>query len=88
MQVKLPGKRAVHKDSKLEKDGGCIFEKDGIIYNCAFALCDLGCDMNQYVLVFSVSHIYWACVFQIVLWLKDFIIFSMQVMNYAVDYGA
>jgi len=53
VQVKLPGKRAVHKDSKLEKDGGCIFEKDSIIYNCAFALCDLGCDMNQYVLVFS-----------------------------------
>lgn len=46
-EVKLAGKRAVHKDSKLEKDGGCIFEKDGIIYNCAFALCDLGCDMNQ-----------------------------------------
>lgn len=43
----------MHKDSKLEKDGGCIFEKDGIFYNCAFALCDLGNDMNQYVFVFS-----------------------------------
>ncbi|KAL5211662.1 hypothetical protein ABZP36_022509 [Zizania latifolia] len=46
-EVKLAGKRAVHKDSKLEKDGGIIYEKDGIIYNCAFSLCDLGCDMNQ-----------------------------------------
>nr|CAB3446769.1 unnamed protein product [Digitaria exilis] len=46
-EVKLAGKKAVHKDSKLEKDGGCIFEKDGIFYNCAFALCDLGNDMNQ-----------------------------------------
>jgi len=46
-EVKLAGKRSVHKDSKLEKDGGCVFEKDGIIYNCAFAVCDLGCQMNE-----------------------------------------
>ncbi|KAL6899837.1 hypothetical protein ACP4OV_006495 [Aristida adscensionis] len=50
-EVKLAGKRAVHKDSKLDKDGGCIFEKDGIIYNCAFALCDLGCEMNQFCIM-------------------------------------
>uniref|UniRef100_A0A0E0CLG7 Poly [ADP-ribose] polymerase n=2 Tax=Oryza meridionalis TaxID=40149 RepID=A0A0E0CLG7_9ORYZ len=37
-EVKLAGKRAVHKDSKLEKDGGHIYEKDDIIYNCAFSL--------------------------------------------------
>ncbi|AQK71485.1 Poly [ADP-ribose] polymerase 3 [Zea mays] len=46
-EVKLAGKRSVHKDSKLDKDGGCVFEKDGIIYNCAFAVCDLGCQMNE-----------------------------------------
>src|SRR4051812_22607802 len=52
-QLKLAGKRSVHKDSKLDKDGGCIFEKDGIIYNCAFSVCDLGSEMNQYVFLLS-----------------------------------
>ena len=47
------GKRSVHKDSKLDKDGGLIFEKDGVIYNCAFSVCDLGSEMNQYVFVLS-----------------------------------
>ncbi|KAI5020504.1 hypothetical protein ZWY2020_045392 [Hordeum vulgare] len=46
-ELKLAGKRLVHKDSKLGKDGGCIFEKDGIIYNCACSICDLGSDTNQ-----------------------------------------
>uniref|UniRef100_A0ACD5ZGF9 Uncharacterized protein n=1 Tax=Avena sativa TaxID=4498 RepID=A0ACD5ZGF9_AVESA len=46
-ELKLAGKRSVHKDSKLDKDGGCIFEKDGIIYNCAFSVCDLGSEMNH-----------------------------------------
>ena len=41
----------MHKDSKLDKDGGLIFEKDGAIYNCAFSVCDLGSEMNQYVFV-------------------------------------
>lgn len=41
----------MHKDSKLEKDGGHIYEKDGIIYNCAFSVCDLGGDINQYVYI-------------------------------------
>ncbi|XP_044952471.1 protein ADP-ribosyltransferase PARP3-like [Hordeum vulgare subsp. vulgare] len=46
-ELKLAGKRSVHKDSKLGKDGGCIFEKDGIIYNCACSICDLGSETNQ-----------------------------------------
>ncbi|KAI5019580.1 hypothetical protein ZWY2020_044468 [Hordeum vulgare] len=46
-QLKLAGKRSVHKDSKLGKDGGCIFEKDDIIYNCACSICDLGSETNQ-----------------------------------------
>ncbi|KAK3154250.1 hypothetical protein QOZ80_2BG0188150 [Eleusine coracana subsp. coracana] len=50
-EVKLAGKRSVHKDSKLDKDGGSIFEKGGIIYNCAFAVCDIGCEMNQYCIM-------------------------------------
>ncbi|KAI4992208.1 hypothetical protein ZWY2020_046700, partial [Hordeum vulgare] len=46
-QLKLARKRSVHKDSKLGKDGGCIFEKDDIIYNCACSICDLGSETNQ-----------------------------------------
>uniref|UniRef100_A0A6V7Q1C4 Poly [ADP-ribose] polymerase n=1 Tax=Ananas comosus var. bracteatus TaxID=296719 RepID=A0A6V7Q1C4_ANACO len=45
---KLYGKRAVYKDSMLDKDGGQIFEKDGIIYNCAFSLCDQANGVNEY----------------------------------------
>lgn len=51
MQNKLYGKRAVYKDSMLDKDGGQIFEKDGIIYNCAFSLCDQASGVNEYVIV-------------------------------------
>ncbi|CAL5352611.1 unnamed protein product [Camellia sinensis] len=40
-EVKVNGKRGVHKDSKLQEQGGQIFEKDGILNNCAFSLCDL-----------------------------------------------
>ncbi|CAL5426323.1 unnamed protein product [Camellia sinensis] len=40
-EVKVSGKRGVHKDSKLQEQGGQIFEKDGILNNCAFSLCDL-----------------------------------------------
>ncbi|KAF0934218.1 hypothetical protein E2562_023590 [Oryza meyeriana var. granulata] len=50
-EVKLTGKRAVYRDSKLEKDGGRIYEKDGIIYNCAFTLCDLVCEINQFCIM-------------------------------------
>ncbi|XP_044948693.1 protein ADP-ribosyltransferase PARP3-like [Hordeum vulgare subsp. vulgare] len=46
-ELKLAGKRSVHNDSKLGKDGGCIFEKDGIIYNCVCSICDLGSETNQ-----------------------------------------
>ncbi|CAL5424016.1 unnamed protein product [Camellia sinensis] len=40
-EVRVNGKRGVHKDSKLQEQGGQIFEKDGILNNCAFSLCDL-----------------------------------------------
>uniref|UniRef100_A0A0D9VGM2 Poly [ADP-ribose] polymerase n=1 Tax=Leersia perrieri TaxID=77586 RepID=A0A0D9VGM2_9ORYZ len=50
-EVKLAGKRSVYKDSKLEKDGGHIYEKDGIIYNCAFSLCDLGSEINKFCIM-------------------------------------
>ncbi|KAK6926582.1 WGR domain, partial [Dillenia turbinata] len=39
-EIKLYGKRGVHKDSRLQEEGGEILEKDGILYNCAFTLCD------------------------------------------------
>ncbi|KAL3518532.1 hypothetical protein ACH5RR_021121 [Cinchona calisaya] len=37
-ELKVYGKRGVHKDTKLQDEGGKIFEKDGILYNCAFTL--------------------------------------------------
>lgn len=51
VQVKVYGKRGVHKDSKLQEEGGQIFEKDGILYNCAFSLCDLGREVNEYLTI-------------------------------------
>ncbi|ONK76299.1 uncharacterized protein A4U43_C03F26150 [Asparagus officinalis] len=47
-ELKLYGKRGVHTDSKLVDQGGVIFEKDGIIYNCAFFICDQGRGLNEY----------------------------------------
>lgn len=42
------GKRGVYKDTQLEERGGKIFEKDGLLYNCAFSICDLGKGRNEY----------------------------------------
>ncbi|URE26762.1 PADR1 (NUC008) domain [Musa troglodytarum] len=47
-ELKLYGKRGVYKDSMLQEQGGFIFEKDGILYNCAFSLCDQGRGINEY----------------------------------------
>ncbi|KAE9593134.1 Poly [ADP-ribose] polymerase 3 [Lupinus albus] len=47
-ELKLYGKRGVYKDTKLQEQGGKIFEKDGILYNCAFSLCDQGRGLNDY----------------------------------------
>ncbi|KAK8679759.1 hypothetical protein V6N13_145195 [Hibiscus sabdariffa] len=47
-ELKLYGKRGVYKDTRLQEQGGQIFEKDGILYNCAFSLCDLGRSINEY----------------------------------------
>ncbi|KAG9140059.1 hypothetical protein Leryth_010567 [Lithospermum erythrorhizon] len=47
-EVKVFGKRGVHKDTKLQDEGGKIFEKDGIIYNCAFALRNQGKGINDF----------------------------------------
>ncbi|POO01272.1 Poly [ADP-ribose] polymerase [Trema orientale] len=46
-ELKLFGKRGVHKDTKLQQEGGKIFEKDDLLYNCAFSLCDRGRGLNQ-----------------------------------------
>lgn len=48
LQLKIYGKRGVHKDTKLQDVGGQILEKDGILYNCAFTLCDRGAGQNEY----------------------------------------
>lgn len=46
-EIKMYGKRGVHIDSKLDKEGGVIFEKDGIIYNCALSVSDRGRKVNE-----------------------------------------
>lgn len=56
MQLKLYGKRGIYKDSKLQEQGGEIFEKDGILYNCAFSLCDLGRGLNNFLKPLSMLH--------------------------------
>ncbi|CAM6092715.1 unnamed protein product [Calypogeia fissa] len=50
-ELKLVGKRGVYKDTRLEEDGGKIYEKDAIIYNCALSLCDIHLDLNQYAVL-------------------------------------
>jgi hypothetical protein len=47
VQLKLVGKRGVYKDTELEEQGGTIFESKGIIYNCAFSLCDMVAGINE-----------------------------------------
>ncbi|KAJ7548964.1 hypothetical protein O6H91_07G034900 [Diphasiastrum complanatum] len=49
-EIKLAGKRDVHKDSRL-KAGAHIYERDGIIYNCAFAVCDFFASLNHYAIL-------------------------------------
>ncbi|CAF1774026.1 unnamed protein product [Brassica napus] len=50
-ELKMFGKRGVYRDTKLEESGGKIFEKDGLLYNCAFSLCDLGKGRNEYCIM-------------------------------------
>ncbi|CAN0900479.1 Protein ADP-ribosyltransferase PARP3 [Linum grandiflorum] len=50
-ELKLYGKRGVHKDTKLLDQGAAILEKDGILYNCAFFLCDLGRGINEFCIM-------------------------------------
>ncbi|KAF6172097.1 hypothetical protein GIB67_029515 [Kingdonia uniflora] len=49
-KVKLYGKCGVYKDTMLQEKGGKIFEKDGILYNCAFSVCDQGRGVNNYAI--------------------------------------
>ncbi|XP_030505783.2 protein ADP-ribosyltransferase PARP3 [Cannabis sativa] len=50
-ELKLFGKRGVYKDTKLQEQGGKIFEKDGLLYNCAFSLCDMARGLNHYCIM-------------------------------------
>ncbi|KAL9370587.1 hypothetical protein Peur_035727 [Populus x canadensis] len=50
-ELKLYGKRGVYKDTRMQERGGQIFEKDGILYNCAFSLCELGRGLNEYCIM-------------------------------------
>ncbi|KAG0566014.1 hypothetical protein KC19_7G031700 [Ceratodon purpureus] len=50
-ELKLVGKRGVYKDTNLEEEGGKIFESKGIIYNCAFSMCDMVAGINDYAIM-------------------------------------
>ncbi|XP_060169821.1 protein ADP-ribosyltransferase PARP3-like isoform X1 [Lycium barbarum] len=50
-ELKVFGKRGVHKDSKLQDEGGKILEKDGLLYNCALVVCDQGRNMNDFCIM-------------------------------------
>ncbi|XP_031500285.1 protein ADP-ribosyltransferase PARP3 [Nymphaea colorata] len=50
-ELKVYGKRGVHKDSRLQERGGYILEKDGLIYNCALTKCDIARDINEYCIM-------------------------------------
>ncbi|KAL3530404.1 hypothetical protein ACH5RR_009726 [Cinchona calisaya] len=50
-ELKVYGKRGVHKDTKLQDEGVKIFEKDGIPYNCAFALCNRKLGLNNFCIM-------------------------------------
>ncbi|XP_021716389.1 poly [ADP-ribose] polymerase 3-like [Chenopodium quinoa] len=46
-ELKMYGKRGVYKDTMLQQQGGKILEKDGLLYNCGFSLCDQGRKINE-----------------------------------------
>ncbi|KNA12642.1 hypothetical protein SOVF_124230, partial [Spinacia oleracea] len=46
-ELKMYGKRGVYKDTMLQQQGGKILEKDGLLYNCGFSLCDQGRSINE-----------------------------------------
>ncbi|KAL2899465.1 Poly [ADP-ribose] polymerase 3 [Bienertia sinuspersici] len=46
-ELKMYGKRGVYKDTMLQQQGGKILEKDGLLYNCGFSLCDQGRGRNE-----------------------------------------
>ncbi|KAK6163580.1 hypothetical protein DH2020_000444 [Rehmannia glutinosa] len=50
-ELKVFGKRGVHKDTKLQNNGGEILEKDGLLYNCAFARSDRGRGVNEFCIL-------------------------------------
>ncbi|KAL3616068.1 Poly [ADP-ribose] polymerase 3 [Castilleja foliolosa] len=49
--LKVFGKRGVHKDTKLQDQGGEILEKDGLLYNCAIARSDRGRGVNDFCIM-------------------------------------
>nr|GMD20526.1 poly [ADP-ribose] polymerase 3 [Ipomoea batatas] len=50
-ELKVYGKRGVHKDIKLQDEGGKILEKDGLLYNCALSVCDQGRGLNDFCIM-------------------------------------
>ncbi|CAA2942905.1 poly [ADP-ribose] polymerase 3 [Olea europaea subsp. europaea] len=50
-ELKVYGKRGVHKDTKLQDEGGQILDEDGIIFNCAFSVSDAGRQVNDFCIM-------------------------------------
>ncbi|MCE3049243.1 Poly [Datura stramonium] len=47
-ELKVFGKRGVHKDTKMQDEGARILEKDGLLYNCALSVCNQKRELNDF----------------------------------------
>ncbi|XP_010326979.1 protein ADP-ribosyltransferase PARP3-like isoform X2 [Solanum lycopersicum] len=50
-ELKVYGKRGVHKDSKMQDEGARILEKDGLLYNCALSICNQKKKLNDFCIM-------------------------------------
>ncbi|XP_016488915.1 protein ADP-ribosyltransferase PARP3-like [Nicotiana tabacum] len=49
--LKVFGKRGVHKDTKMQDEGARILEKDGLLYNCALSVCNQKNRINDFCIM-------------------------------------
>ncbi|XP_060197046.1 protein ADP-ribosyltransferase PARP3-like isoform X3 [Lycium barbarum] len=50
-ELKVFGKRGVHKDTKMQDEGARILEKDGLLYNCALSVCNQKNKLNNFCIM-------------------------------------
>uniref|UniRef100_A0A1S4AKM5 Poly [ADP-ribose] polymerase n=1 Tax=Nicotiana tabacum TaxID=4097 RepID=A0A1S4AKM5_TOBAC len=50
-ELKVFGKRGVHKDTKMQDEGARILEKDGLLYNCALSVCNQKNQINNFCIM-------------------------------------